>query len=122
MKPTTTDELVPSDVDSRRGASHGQKIVNWVLALLTIIGAAAVVGFAYLQVLGTAVCGSVPCPNQGPGETVFGLILDAPPVIAAVTIGLSFFTAGRRRGILVPLFAWALLALGFVILIVSFAR
>jgi len=37
-----------------------------------------------------------------------------------VTVLLSFFTARRRNGILVPVVAWLLLIAGFVVLVVSF--
>ena len=95
-------------------------IANWVLALLTVPGAIAVVAFAYLQVLGTAGCNDHPCPRQGPGELGFGLIEYGVPAVAVVAIVLSFFTARRRRGIVVPAVAWLLLIAAAVVLVVSF--
>lgn len=95
-------------------------ITNWVLALLTVPGAIAVVVFAYVQVLGTAGCNDRPCPRQGPGELGFAVIEYGAPIVAVVTIVLSFFTARRRRGIVVPLVAWLLLIAAAVVLAVSF--
>jgi hypothetical protein len=42
------------------------------------------------------------------------------PVVAAVAIAMSFFTARRVRGILVPAIAWALLVIAAVILALTF--
>jgi hypothetical protein len=95
-------------------------VVNWILALLTIPGAAAVVGFAYLQVLGTAGCTQGTC-RLGPGEFVFGLIMYGPPVVAAVAIALSFVTAQRPRGFVVPTIAWVLMVAAFAILVSTFS-
>src|ERR1700743_3329693 len=100
------------------GAEVGRTghIANWVLALATVPGAGAVVVFADVQVLGTAGCNDRPCPRQGPGELGFAVIEYGAPVVAVVTIVLSFFTARRRRGIVVPLVAWLLLVAGAVVL------
>jgi hypothetical protein len=94
-------------------------VVNWILALLTIPGAAAVVAFAYLQVLSTAACTAGTC-RLGPSEFVFGLIMYGSPVVAAVAIALSFVTARRPRGFLVPAIAWVLLVIAFAILALTF--
>ncbi len=96
------------------------RIVNWVLALATIPGAVGVVAFLYLQVLGTAGCNDQRCPRQGPGELGFTLIQYGAPVVAVVAVVLSFFTARRRGGILVPVVAWLLLIAAFVVLVFSF--
>jgi hypothetical protein len=96
------------------------RVVNWVLALATVPGAVAVVVFAYMQVLGTAGCNDQPCPRQGPGELGFGLIEYGAPIVAVVTVVLSFFTARRRRGILVPVVAWLVLIAAVVVLAFSF--
>jgi hypothetical protein len=42
------------------------------------------------------------------------------PVVAGVTIFASFFTANRRRGIIVPLCGWGLLAADVALLAVTF--
>jgi hypothetical protein len=43
------------------------------------------------------------------------------PVVAGLTLIISFFTARRRHGIVVPLCAWALLAADLALL-VSYAQ
>jgi hypothetical protein len=108
---TTTD----STQVSRTG-----RIVNWVLALATLPGAVVVVVFLYMQIMGTAGCNHQPCPRQGPGELGFTLIQYGAPAVAVAAVVLSFFTARRRGGILVPLVAWLLLIAAFVVLVVSF--
>ncbi|KAA0080463.1 hypothetical protein CIW52_22780 [Mycolicibacterium sp. P9-64] len=100
----------------------GRTALNWTLALLTIPGAAAVVIYSYLQVLSTAACTGAPCARQGPGEDVFGLIMYGTPVVAIVAVALSFLTARRRHGIVVPAVAWALLVIAAVILATTFQR
>ena len=100
---------------------HGSRtVLNWVLALLTIPGAIAVVAYSYLQVLSTASCTQGTCTRLGPGEDVFGLIMYGTPVVAAAAIALSFFTARRARGFLVPAIAWAILLVAAAILALTF--
>ena len=113
----------PTAHDSDQATSErpgGRSKLNWVLALLTIPGAAAVVGFAYLQVLGTAACTPGACSGTGPSETGFGLITYGAPAVAVVAVVLSFFTAKKRNGILVPALAWALLIVAAITLVVTF--
>jgi hypothetical protein len=109
-------------IDQRGTEQVGRtrRIVNWVLALATLPGAVAVVVFLYMQVLGTAGCNDQPCPRQGPGEFGFTLIQYGAPAVAVVAVVLSFFTARRRGGIVVPLVAWALLIAAFLALAFSF--
>jgi hypothetical protein len=95
-------------------------ITNWVLALATIPGAVAVVLFLYMQIMGTAGCNHQACPLQGPGELGFTLIQYGAPVVAVIAVALSFFTASRRGGIVVPVVAWLLLIAAFVVLVFSF--
>jgi hypothetical protein len=96
------------------------RLVNWILALATIPGAVAVVVFLYMQILGSAGCSDQTCPRRGPGELGFTLIQYGLPIVAVVTVALSFVTARRRGGILVPVVAWLLLIAGFVVLVLSF--
>lgn len=106
--------------EETRGDSKASKpsaVLNWTLALATLLGAAAVLIFAYVQVLGSAGCS----PHAGPGEAGFSLIVRGAPVVSIVTIGMSFLTAQRRFGFLVPLTAWVILAAFFITLIVTFA-
>lgn len=109
------DQLPAGEAAS--GGRHA--VVNWVLALLTIPGAIAVVAYSYLQVMGTAACVERAC-RLGPGEFVFGLIMYGTPVVAVVAIVLSFFTARRPRGFVVPALAWAWLVVTALILALTF--
>jgi hypothetical protein len=95
-------------------------ITNWVLALATVPGAIAVVVFLYMQIMGTAGCNHQPCPREGPGELGFTLIQYGAPAVAVVAVALSFFTAHRRGGILVPVVAWLSLIVAVVVLVFSF--
>jgi len=98
-------------------------VLNWVLALTTLLGAAGVVALAYLEVLGTAGCGAdQDCPRPGFGETGFTLIVYGAPAVAAGTVALSFLTARKRNGILVPIGGWLLILLAVVILLVTSPR
>ena len=116
------DDEALAPTESRPASDHRRRTVtNWILSLLAIPGALAVVGFAYLQVLGTAACTDKTCAGLGPSETIFGLILYGSPFVPVAAIALSFFTARRRLGIIVPACAWALLVAGFAILAVTFS-
>jgi hypothetical protein len=112
---TAVDRQPVTDELGRAG-----RITNWVLALATVPGAVVVVVFLYMQIMGTAGCNDQPCPRQGPGELGFTLIQYGAPAVAVVAVVLSFFTARRRRGILVPVVAWLLLIAAFAVLVLSF--
>ena len=101
-----------------RGGRH--TAVNWVLAILTVPAALAVVAYAYLQVLGTAGCSDQTCPKRGPSEAAFGLIEYGTPVVAVVAVALSFVTARRRYGIAVPVIALVIIAAAAVVLFTTF--
>ena len=115
--PADTRERTRDDSE----ASKPSAVLNWTLALATLLGAAAVLIFAYVQVLGSAGCSPQTCPHAGPGEAGFSVIVRGAPVVSIVAIGMSFFTAQRRFGLHVPLAAWAILAAFFITLIVTFA-
>jgi hypothetical protein len=121
-RPVVGYAAIMTAVDQRGTHEVGRpaRIANWILALATIPGAVAVVVFLYMQILGTAGCSNQPCPRQGPGELGFTLIQYGVPVVAVVSVVLSFFTARRRGGILVPVVAWLLLIAAFVVLVLSF--
>jgi hypothetical protein len=102
--------------DTAKGSSK----LNWVLALLTLPAAAAVVGYAFLQVMGTAACSAQACPRLGPGEIGFSLITYGAPVVAVLAVALSFVTARKRRGILVPAIAFVLLIVAALVLFLTF--
>ena len=102
------------------GMGRAGHITNWLLAIATVPGAIAVVVFLYVQILGTAGCNHQPCPREGPGELGFTLIQYGAPVVAVVAVVLSFFTARRRGGLIVPVVAWLLLIAAFAVLAFSF--
>ncbi|WP_156686442.1 hypothetical protein [Mycobacterium sp. Marseille-P9652] len=83
--------------------------VNWGLALATVPAAAIVMLFALGAVMSTDGCSDRNCPNLGSGGIDFGVAFYGAPIVAAVVLLVSFFTAKRRSGIVVPLIGWALL-------------
>ncbi|RRR48539.1 hypothetical protein EHH44_00390 [Mycolicibacter terrae] len=115
-----TGEPMPVPVQSDN--SRARFWVNWVAAVLTAAGAALVMVFATGAVMSTAACSTAECPDLGPSGVVFGVLYYGAPVIAALTILVSFVTAGRRRGFLVPLAGWVLLALDLLALVIAFRR
>jgi hypothetical protein len=104
----------------RSDTEKGSPKLNWVLALLTLPAAAAVVGYAFLQVMGTAACSDGSCPRLGPGEAGFSLIVYGAPAVAIVAVLLTFFTARKPRGILVPVVAFVLLVIAAIVLFLTF--
>ena len=112
---------VKNDNDQSPAVNHRRHVwLNWTLALLTVPGAALVMLLWFGAVMGSAGCSDVPCRHQGPDEFFFGVLVYGAPVVAVLTIGVTFFTATRRRGILVPLCGWALLAADVMLLVISF--
>lgn len=107
----------PTDVDTRR-AGPVSTLVNWVLALLTVPAAIAVVLLAIGGVMSIAGCSGQAC--EAPSSFWFGVLFYGAPVVSATTIVASFFTARRRWGIAVPLCAMALLAVDGLVLATSF--
>jgi len=71
-----------------------------------------------MQEMGNARCSGRACPN-GPGDFVFGLIMYGSPVVALVTVAVSWVTARRPLGWAVPAVGWALLIVAFVVLAVT---
>jgi hypothetical protein len=116
---TDTERAAPGDTDRNTRLRFW---VNWALALLTVLGAAAVMLFALGSVMSTAACSDKQCPNLGPNGISFDLLFYGPPVVAALTVIVSFFTARRRRGIVVPVVALALLAADIGILATTVAQ
>ena len=109
-----------SDSSDTRSDSppRSRRWLNWILALSTVLGAAAVELFAIGAVMGTAACSTANCPK--PSGFVYGLLTYAPPVIAVATVVVTIFTAGHRRGYLVPLVAWALIIIDVGVLTATF--
>jgi hypothetical protein len=104
----------------KNATAKGSPKLNWVLALLTLPAAAAVVGYAFLQVMGTAACSDRSCPRLGPGEIGFAIITYGAPAVAILAVLLSFVTARKPRGILVPVIAFVLLIVAAVVLFLTF--
>jgi hypothetical protein len=95
--------------------------LNWGLAICTVPGAAIVMLFALGAVMSTAACTARTCPGLGGGGFDFGVAFYGAPVVAFVVIVLSFFTAKRRTGIVVPLLGWALLIADVAVMAVTVA-
>ncbi len=93
--------------------------INWILALLTIPAAAAVLLFALGAMMSTAACSDKRCPDLGPSWISFDVLFWGAPAVALVAIAISFVTARRRWGIVVPLCALALLGADIAILSVT---
>jgi hypothetical protein len=74
------------------------------------------------SVMSTAACSEKRCPNLGPNGISFDVLFYGAPVVAAQPIVISFFTAQRRWGIVVPIFALALLVADITILAVTVAQ
>ncbi|MCX8557797.1 hypothetical protein OS121_22350 [Mycolicibacterium mucogenicum] len=121
MSEVQTGAIAQHDADDAQGDGHRRRtVINWVLAGLTVPGALAIILYQYAQVLATAGCSERTCAKLGPSPFVFGLIEYGAPVVAVLAVALSFVTAKTRRGIVVPLVAWALLIAGFAVLTFSF--
>ncbi|ULN52023.1 hypothetical protein [Mycolicibacillus parakoreensis] len=111
------------DTDRAPQGEHRGRVprwVNWVLALLTAPAAGMVVIVATGAVMSVAACSTVQCPDLGPSGLLFNVMYYGAPVVAAVTILLSFVTAAKRWGIAVPLTGWALLLADVAALAVTF--
>jgi len=96
--------------------------LNWALAALTVIGAGVSMAVALGAVMSTAACSDKACPNLGPRGISFDTLYYGAPAVAVVTVVLSFFTARRRWGFIVPVVALALLAADVAILAITVAQ
>jgi hypothetical protein len=107
-----------------QGEGRGRNVwpwVNWGLALSTVPAAAIVMLFALGAVMSTDNCSGRSCPHLGRGGIDFGVAFYGAPVVAVVVIVISFFTAKRRGGIVVPLCGWALLIIDVALMAASVA-
>jgi hypothetical protein len=100
---------------------HLRPWVNWGLALSMVPAAAIVMLFALGAVMSTDGCSGHSCPNLGRGEIDFGVAFYGAPVVAFAVIVISFFTAKRRGGIVVPLVGWALLIIDVALMALTVA-
>jgi hypothetical protein len=96
--------------------------LNWALAVLTVIGAGAAMAVALGAVMSTAACSDKACPNLGPHGISFDALYYGAPAVAVITVVLSFFTARRRWGFVVPVVALALLIADMAIVTVTVAQ
>jgi hypothetical protein len=96
--------------------------VNWALALVTVPAAALVMIFDVGAAVSTAACTGARCPALGPHGLVYGVLFYGAPVIAVVTIVVSFFTATHRRGFFVPLWGLVLLLCDVAVTSVLFSK
>ncbi|OBK20112.1 hypothetical protein [Mycobacterium asiaticum] len=110
-----------SGAGSVGGDGAARARVNWVLALLTVPGAAIVMLFALGAVMSTDSCTQSQCPNLGLGIN-FDVLFYGPPVVALLVIVASVFTAKRRVGFLVPVVGLVLLVADVAILAASVPR
>lgn len=96
--------------------------LNWALAVLTVIGAGAAMAVALGAVMSTAACSDKACPNLGPHGISFDTLYYGAPAVAVITVVLSFFTARRRWGFVVPVVALALLIADMAIVTITVAQ
>lgn len=96
--------------------------LNWALAVLTVIGAGAAMAVALGAVMSTAACSDKACPNLGPHGISFDALYYGAPAVAVITVVLSFFTARRRLGFVVPVVALALLIADMAIVTITVAQ
>jgi hypothetical protein len=94
--------------------------LNWALALLAAPAAVLVMNFALGVATSTAACSTLACPGFGSNGLLFDVLYQGAAVVAGTMILLSFFTATRRLGFLVPLLGWGLLVADVAILSVTF--
>ncbi len=119
---SSATESVHGDGGLRSGSRNVWPWVNWGLALATVPAAAIVMLFALGAVMSTDGCSDRSCPNLGRGGIDFGDAFYGAPVVALVVIVISFFTAKRRGGVVVPLCGWALLVADVALMAVSVSR
>ncbi|SCX27860.1 hypothetical protein [Mycolicibacterium fluoranthenivorans] len=115
---TTTEPSSRQKEPRQRGGSPVW--LNWLLALLTVPVAMAVMLFAFAAVMGLARCTDGGCDHMGPGEFWFGILAYGPPVVAVVTIAASFYTASRKHAIWVPVAGLGLLFIDLAVLAITF--
>ncbi|ORX05516.1 hypothetical protein [Mycolicibacillus trivialis] len=109
-----------SETAPRQGGRGLPAWLNWVLAVLTVPGAALVMLIATGAVLSVAACSTTECPELGRNGFLFNVLFYAPVVVSAATILVSFVTAAKRWGIVVPILGWALLVADLAALAVVF--
>jgi hypothetical protein len=126
MSNENVDVKVDADLDRDAlsgGPDRRRRLwVNWSLAVLTVVGAAVAVFYFFSAVMSTAGCSASTCTHSEPNWVSPDVVLYGPPVVASLTVIVSFFTAGRRWGFVVPVFALALLVAEIATLAVTVAQ
>jgi hypothetical protein len=121
VKIAARDKPPVSDGDSGR-TERLRLWVNWALAALTVVGAGIVMVYFFGAVMSTAACSQKQCQHVGPTWISPDVLFYGPPVVAALTVVVSFFTARRRWGIVVPIVALGLLVADIGILAATVAQ
>jgi hypothetical protein len=117
------DREKPSASDGDSGRTERLRLwLNWALAALTVLGAGIVMVYFFGAVMSTAACSQKQCQHVGPTWISPDVLFYGPPVVAALTVVVSFFTARRRWGIVVPIVALALLGADVGILAATVAQ
>jgi hypothetical protein len=114
------DPATPAVVPAR--TTRMRLWLNWSLAVLTVIGAGVAMAVALGAVMSTAACSDKACPNLGPRGISFDQLYYGAPAVAVVTVVVSFFTARKRWGFIVPVVAMTLLAADVAILAITVAQ
>jgi hypothetical protein len=114
-----TDETNEMGTARVGGGHRARQLVTWSLALLTVPMAVIVLIFSLGAVMSTAGCNAHQC--RGPSGFVFEILFYGAPAVAALTILISFFTARRGWGIVVPLCGLALLVADIAVMALAFA-
>jgi hypothetical protein len=111
----------PASPNVTKSSGHrARRIVNWILALLTVPAALFVMAVGFGAAMGTDRCAYEDCARQGPPYVVMTLLFYGAPLVAALTIVASFRTAKRSWGILIPLAAFMLFGIDVVVLYLTF--
>jgi hypothetical protein len=111
------------DRPAYRTEIRGQRttaVVNWMLAVLTVPAALVAFIFGFAAAMSTDRCAYVDCAHQGPGYVTFGVLFYGGPLVAMATVVVSFFTAKRDWGILIPVAALTFLLADVAILYYTF--
>ena len=106
-------------------ADRGRRLrlwLNWALAALTVLAAAFVMIYFFGALMSTAACSQKQCQHVGPTWMSPDVSFYGPPVVAAATVVVSFFTAPRRWGFVIPVVALALLGADVIILATTVAQ
>jgi hypothetical protein len=117
-QPLSDTQAQPPETDGT--ARRRRAWVNWVLALLTVPLAALVIILGIGAAMSVAACSGTQCPKLGPSGLLYGVLLYGAPIVAALSIAISFLTATRRLGFIVPLCGLLLLLADVAVMVTLF--